>query len=212
MAHPSRLAFLVLTLCLSAFILSPGPAQALSLQVNGGGILTGATGVNVGGALYDVQFLDGTCSALFSGCDQTTDFIFQTQANALLAGQALLDQVFLNSTLGNFDTGPNLTQGCTNAFVCNVGTPFQLTSTNIVSTYNSVNSSSLSDSTQCCSSFTTVFNSGTFPTFTYARWSPAAANPVPEPSTIALFGLGLIALVFWDYRRRQAHPTGTQNQ
>lgn len=210
MAHRSRFAILVLTLCLSAFILSPRPAQALSLQVNGSGILTGATDVNVGGTLYDVQFLDGTCAALFSGCDQPTDFAFQTQANALLASQALLDQVILNSTLGNFDIAPNLTQGCTNAFVCNVGTPFQLISATTHQTYNSINLSSLSDQTQCCSTFTTLFNSGTFPTFTYARWT--AASAVPEPSTLTLFALALGALVLWDYRRRQAHHTGTQSQ
>lgn len=208
MAHGTRFAIFVLSLCLSAFIQSPTPAQALSLQVNGSGILTGATGVNVAGTLYNVEFVDGTCIALFSGCDQTTDFTFKTQANALLASQALLNQVFLNSTLGSFDTGPNLTQGCTNAFVCNGGTPFQLTSTNIVSTYNYVNLSNLSDQTQCCSTFTNVFNSGAFPTFTYARWTPAAT--VPELSTLPLFGLGFGALVLWNYRRRQGRCTGMQ--
>ena len=48
------------------------------------------------GNLYDVQFLDGSCISLFNGCDDVSDFTFQTQAAAILASQALLDQVLLD--------------------------------------------------------------------------------------------------------------------
>jgi len=33
-----------------------------------GGELVGATNVNVGGTLYDVQFVEGTCVDLYDGC------------------------------------------------------------------------------------------------------------------------------------------------
>lgn len=203
--NPTRWIAALALLCIAIFS-EPLRALALPTLVIQNGILTGANGVTVGSNLYNVQFLDGTCSALFNGCDQATDFTFQTQANAALASQALLDQVFLNSVLGNFDTAPNLTQGCSNNFVCNVDTPFQIISTTTHSTYNAVNSSSLTDQTVCCSTFTTALNSGTFPTVTYARWTPAAS--VPEPDTLTLFGLGAGALVLWDARWRHRRQEG----
>ncbi len=75
--------------------------HASALLVVSGGILTGAKGVDVGGTLYDVEFMDGTCVALFNGCDNpATDLTFTTQADALAASQALLDQVFLDGGPG----------------------------------------------------------------------------------------------------------------
>jgi hypothetical protein len=49
----------------------------------------GASDVLVDGSLYDVQFLDGTCIDLYDGCDEVSDFTFQTSASAVLASQAL---------------------------------------------------------------------------------------------------------------------------
>ena len=102
-------------------------ADAAFLTLNGN-ILTGATGVNVGGTLYDVVFVDGTCVAIFDGCDDpATDFDFTTEADALAASQALLDQVFLNvSGGGQFDSTPALTFGCVGFSVCSALTPFDL--------------------------------------------------------------------------------------
>jgi hypothetical protein len=80
------------------------------LQVTGG-ILTGATGVNVGGTLYNVSFQDGTCAELFSGCDSGADFLFN-QVTGNLAAQAFLDQVFLDGPDGPFDSAPQMTRGC----------------------------------------------------------------------------------------------------
>ena len=74
------------------------------------------------GNLYDVQFLDGTCIGLYNGCDEISDFTFQTQSSAALASQALLDQVFLDGPLGNFDSDPTLTFGCSSFYECEVWT------------------------------------------------------------------------------------------
>ena len=53
-----------------------------------GGLLVGATNINVGGTLFDVDFVDGTCVALFTGCDNAVaDFDFTNSATATTAGR-----------------------------------------------------------------------------------------------------------------------------
>ncbi len=64
-----------------------------------GGTLLGASNVQVGDFLYDVNFVDGSCAGLFDGCDDTSDFDFQTLDDAVAAGSALLEQVLI----GRFD-------------------------------------------------------------------------------------------------------------
>ena len=109
-------------------VLMAGGAQAATLNVVGG-ILHGASGVLVDGSLYDVQFLDGTCIDLYAGCVDASGFTFQTPEAALLASQALLDQVFLDGPAGNFESSPALTNGCSvdplgGPARCVSGTPF----------------------------------------------------------------------------------------
>ena len=65
--------------------------------------------MNVNGTLYDVVFEDGTCAALFDGCNEASDFALFGGANAFAAAQALDDQVLT----GEFDSNPLLTRGCT---------------------------------------------------------------------------------------------------
>jgi len=103
-------------------VLVASSAQAATLNVVGGQLL-GASDVLVDGSLYNVEFLDGTCIDLYSGCDDVSDFTFQTQAAALLAAQALLDQVFLDGA-DLFDTNPELTFGCVDTGLCEAGTPY----------------------------------------------------------------------------------------
>ena len=88
-----------------------GSAQAATLDIQGGQLF-GATGVDVAGTLYDVQFIDGTCAALYIGCELSNPGSFGDQTFALLASQALDTQVFIDSGLGNFDSDPQLTNGC----------------------------------------------------------------------------------------------------
>ena len=73
------------------------------LDVDGTGQLLGASGIDVGGTLYDVEFVEGTCIALFDGCDELSDLTFTTEAESGLAAQALLDVVFINGPQGMFD-------------------------------------------------------------------------------------------------------------
>ncbi|MEM6668983.1 MAG: PEP-CTERM sorting domain-containing protein [Pseudomonadota bacterium] len=109
------------------FVTSAAPsAQALSLNVDGGGILLGASGVDVNGVLYDVSFVDGNCIDLFDGCDEASDFDFSTEAAAEAAAQALLDQVFVDGPLGDFDSDPSLTFGCSDNSLCYATIPYAL--------------------------------------------------------------------------------------
>lgn len=94
-----------LALAAALWGLTTAVAQGAALQIDGNGKLTGATGINVLGNTYDVRFDDGTCMALFGGCDDPGDFVFGTQAAAQAASDALLAQVFV----GAFDTDPSLT-------------------------------------------------------------------------------------------------------
>jgi hypothetical protein len=103
-------------------LLTASTASAATLNVSGGQLL-GASGVIVDGSSYDVAFLDGTCIALYSGCDEVSDFTFQSEAAAVLASQALLDQVFLDGA-NLFDTDPELTEGCTATTLCEATTPY----------------------------------------------------------------------------------------
>ena len=94
-----------------------GAWAAPTLKVEGG-ILKGAQGVDIGGTLYNVSFADSTCVAVFSGCNEPSDFLFQTQAQAPAAAQGLLDQVLVDGAAGNFDSRPELTFGCSESTYC----------------------------------------------------------------------------------------------
>ena len=109
----------------AVLVLVAGGAQAATLNVVGG-FLYGASGVIVDGSSYNVEFLDGTCISLYDGCDSVSDFTFQSEASAVLASQALLDQVFLDGPLGMFDTETPLTSTCSlyGFFECITWTPF----------------------------------------------------------------------------------------
>jgi len=56
-------------------------ANAVVLLVDGSGVLTGATGVNISGTLFDVAFEGGTCDSVFNGCDPA-EFAFSSESAA----------------------------------------------------------------------------------------------------------------------------------
>lgn len=168
-------------------------ASAASLQVSETGILLGATGVNVGGSLYDVTFQDGTCYSVFSGCDALSDFAFTTMTSALEAGNALLDQVFIDAAPNFFDSQTDKTAGCENVGVCRVFVPYELRPTyvNIASVSNF--SGDRSDIVYISASEKNYDVHIAFAAATYAKFQ-LQATEVPEPTSIALFSMALAAL------------------
>ena len=173
--------------------------HAATLQIDGTGRLTGATGVDVGGTLYDVVFLDGTCAGLFSGCDAPADFPFPTEAGALSAAQALLDQVFI----GPFDTPPFPTGnifGCPNDGFCGALIPFGFGEFNQLLTAVAIND--VVESSDGLSIFEgTPTDTGSDSLFVYAVWTPSSSAAVPAPSTFVL--LGAAGLAAWLARRKR---------
>ncbi len=109
----------------AALMLPAAAPQAATLVLSSAGTLTGATGVLVNGLAYDVTFEKGYCTDVFAPCDLSTTFFFTTMADATAAAQALLDQVFIDGLLGNFDSDPSLTLGCEGLFACYVMVPYQ---------------------------------------------------------------------------------------
>jgi len=198
-----------LSLLGAIFYSSASFGVALDVQ---GGILFGASEVDVNGTLYDVQFLDGTCIELYDGCDQNTDFPFTNPLDlndgALLeaAMTALLEQVFIDSTSGAFDTSPELTNDCTDINGCFVFTPLWVNvGANSGGLMSALNANVVENSSN--RDHVSAGGGGGFrdndtyppPGFpdrdqkVYAVWSESAVVPIPAAAW--LFGTGLLGLV-----------------
>lgn len=188
------------------------PAAAAVLIVNSSGLLTGATAVEVDGSLYDVEFLDGTCTSVFGTC-ATSSFAFQTQALAQSAARALLDQVFL----GIYDDDVTLTQGC--PFLtsprsgCLIGIPYAATATTFDTAFAQNRSKNIEASWGPDSStFRWLnrehsYNTGNQPGELFARFTfTGDVIAVPEPATWAMM-LGGFGLIGAAARRRKPNVT-----
>ena len=194
----SRAAWVVVVLGLLA-----ASADAAPILIVNGGILQGATGVVVGSDTYDVSFVDGSCAALFTGCDQLTDFTFQTSVTAISAAQALLDTVFIDGPAGSFDSFPDLTRGCNDVRGCVLLTPFT-TVPGGVTNIALENAWSQGNDFLGALSVGTGYDTTTNAVHTYAVFTPADALPVPEPvSSLTLLALGGVALGCYRGRRRR---------
>jgi hypothetical protein len=174
----------------ACLFLACGAAHAAE-PVVGNGLLVGAVGVAVQGVLYDVEFKDGSCISLFSGCDALSDLPFATGAQAITASQALLDQVFLDGPLGSFDSRPSLIRGCgdnTGQGFCGVLTPADIQVNNVLAQNATVEAGDL-----LRGAITLRGEDMTaYDTVVYAVWTPQV--PVPEPAALGLFAAGLALL------------------
>ena len=162
------------------------PAGAATLIIDEDGQLRGATGLNVEGALYDVEFVDTTCISAFSGCDSASDFDFDTGSSAEFAAQSLLDQVFI----GVFDTDPTRVFGCDNGFACLTFIPYLSSGGSFTASVAVQEVVSGFDYTGFSSDPRDV-DYGPAPARNFARFTPSAAvGAVPEPGTWMLLILG----------------------
>ncbi len=186
------------SLALLSFIslLFSGQAQAVVLNVNSSGKLTGAAGVKVGLNYYDVEFLSGTCIQIFSGCDSLDDLFFKDGSLAQAASQALLDQVLIDGSQGLFDSQPTLLP-ITNSssIVANIFTPYNVDmSANTVSIRSARNySGEVADTIVTLN----LSRAGPSSSSVYAKWS--LATPVPAPLPI----LGAVAAIGWSRKLRR---------
>ncbi|MFA7604274.1 MAG: PEPxxWA-CTERM sorting domain-containing protein [Novosphingobium sp.] len=199
------LGIFIARLLAAAALGSASIASAATLIVSGG-ILQGATDVDVNGAMYDVRFVDGTCQALFSGCDEDADFIFRTKETARAAAQALLDQVLIDGPAGNFDSVPQLTAGCIDTYgFCLTIIPYKITHPgrtaataavwleNFVTSGGDVIYDSIGAGTE---------DTAKFKFKNYVQFTPHYP-PIPEPATwvTMIVGFGLVGTAM---RRRPA--------
>lgn len=179
------------------------PASAATQIVNESGILTGASGVIVDGASYDVSFVEGELVYLYF--DQAHPrFVFSSQQQAVLAAQSLIDQVFVDTPLGQFDSESSKTFGCQDDALACISI---IASSNFVPYGGfvgmSVNSSSgFAFGDRALDSFW-EFGDGTieFPGYNFAVFTPSA-QAVPEPDTWLLM-IGGFALAGMAMRRRR---------
>ena len=158
-------------------------AKAATLVVIGGQ-LTGATDVEVDGAYYDVQFVEGSCNSLFNNC---SDFTFTTIPDALLASQALLDQVLT----GVYDDSPELTFGMSDTVSGLIYTP-RASNADFVFFSSAINNASGSDSVSGPGRLARMFeNSANSERVVWAEWT---VSQVPIPAAAWLFGSALLGL------------------
>lgn len=168
------------------------PASGATLIVSGGQLL-GATGVDVGGSLFDVAFVDGTCIALFGGCDDDSDFVFQSSTEAEVAAQALLEQVFLDVVDGAFDTEPELTAGCSGTFACSAQTPYMAFLSTEPGAWSASATNFAPPNSDSVSSGGTTFGNQDLTGATNNVWAVWTATAVPEVGTSTLALLALLA-------------------
>ncbi len=176
--------------------------QAARLRVDDGQLI-GATGVDIEGELYDVNFVDGSCISIFDGCEDASDFTFDG-TQALAASQALLDQVFQDTSEGLFDSSPDLTNGCTSTEYCYAYTPVSFFGPFVVVSIVALNAfpsapADFQDQILQRGS-TPEGDSGNAPDSVWAVWNPAP--PVPVPAAAWLFGSALLGL--FGFRKRKS--------
>lgn len=198
-------------LVLSALlILYSANSWAVMLNVAGGQLM-GASNINVNGSYFDVEFLDGTCAEVFGECiyGSNDNFTFKTGADAEFASQALMDQVFLDTAEGYFDTTPGLTNGIHDPFYRGlILTPWVVQSNDTigVKVFRNYDNTTYSFDDDIYLYYYGVnldtyeiypHNSETVDQRVWAKWSVSA---VSEPPSFLLFAISLAMLSF--YRRK----------
>lgn len=197
---PARKIFAVAAAALSLSVAAPA-AAAVTFNTDASSTLLGVSNVDVGGVLYNVTFVSGTCANAFTGCDANSDFNFTTLAQANLAAQALLSQVF--GTNNFWDQNAPYTNGCSaDPYNCYVLIPYAVSGSTVSAAFTFNWSESLGAGDTDHTGTVTLSPSATYSNGTYARFSLVNAA-VPEPATWAMMLVGFGGIGFAMRRRRQ---------
>ena len=190
------------TLCLAlaaTTILAALPASAVVLLTSGGQ-LTGATGLMVNGTSYNVSFAPQTCAP-----DNCTSPITD-EATAIAAAQALLDQVLVDGPLGQFDSDPALTFGCSDPDECNIYLVYDYDAATDTSLYLGVYNTPDEGDDEVYGPLgyagESTYETDTYETYAYFSLSALPPADVPAPAALGLLGLGALTLAA--RRRRPA--------
>ena len=181
------------------------PASAAVLHVEGG-VLNGASDVVVGGDVFDVALLDGSCDSLFNGCDPS-EFAFSNAAQAEAAAFALLEQVLLDSALGNFNSLLDPIVGCVFPINCLTRIPYSAENGSVFEIV-AVNATDVQDF---------VFDeridsSNDTSSFINANVAKFTRVSVPEPAPLAFLWFAFVALAAVRRRGRLSKQGNTWAQ
>lgn len=154
--------------------------------------LVGARGVIIDGKRYDLKFIEGSCAAVFNGCDSNSDFDFPDLGDAFRAAEEILNQVLVDgSDPGTrFDTRPELTYGCEQPTACDLLIPNWIENgTRLVTSWAENWDDELSDSPTSAQFLTTSYDTSLA---AHAVW--AKFTPVTLPTTLWCLGIGLLGV------------------
>ncbi|MBG6174965.1 hypothetical protein IWQ55_002790 [Labrenzia sp. EL_208] len=195
---------LAIAAALVALTTTSGLAATVQLNVVGGQLL-GARNVDVNGTFYDVEFVDGTCVALFNGCTSASDFDFSTRTLAIAAATSLMNTVFLDGPLGDFDSDPALTAGIEPSTLDFgfIGVPYEFLPGSVsAGTISFWNESGDTDNLSTTSRIKLTTDTSKFDELVFARFTPSQITAVPLPASGLLLFAGLAGLGLGQARRK----------
>ncbi|MET1413074.1 VPLPA-CTERM sorting domain-containing protein [Roseibium sp. HPY-6] len=201
----------LLAIAAALVALTNSSSLAATVQLNvAGGQLLGARNVDVNGTLYDVEFVDGTCVALFNGCTSASDFDFSTRTLAVAAATSLMNTVFLDGPLGDFDSDPALTAGIEpNSLDFGfISVPYEFRPGFMsAGTINFWNEPDDTDRLSTLSSIKLTTDTSNFDEIVFARFtqSQITAVPLPAGGLLLLAGLAGLGLVQAQRKTDEAH-------
>ena len=136
---------------------------------------------------------------MYAGCNSAL-FDFKTEAAAVTALDALFSQVFLNNVkvngiTYNFDSNPELVKSCDRVGFCEIWVPYIGLPYSRVQSAWKVNASTYNGNMNSAYQSAYTYGDNTdYMAFTNFEKVVAAAD-IPEPTSLALFGLGVAGLI-----------------